>query len=106
MPFLTFALPLRKIRESCHFRVLLPTEKKIQVKMPFLSLASYTEENSGKNAISKFCFYSEEKSGKNAIQCFASYSKENSGKNAISDFCFLLRRKFRGKCHFKVLLLQ
>ena len=72
MPFLTFALPLRKIRESCHFRVLLPTEKKIQVKMPFLSLASYTEENSGKNAISKFCFYSEEKSGENAIQCFAS----------------------------------
>ena len=67
--------------------------------------ASYWGENSGENAISKFCFYTEEKkSGENAIQCFASYSEENSGKNAISDFCFLLRRKFRGKCHIWLLL--
>ena len=75
MPFLSFALPLRKIRESCHFKVLLPTEKKIQVKMPFQSLASYSEEKSGIIAISEFCFLQR--------------SEKNSGENAISEFCFL-----------------
>ena len=112
------SLHRRKFREKCHFWVLpyhwvksgkvailefcFLLRRKFRWKCHFRVLASHSEENSGKNAISEFCFYSEEKSGENAIQCFASYSEENSGENAISDFCFLLRRKFRGKCHFKV----
>ena len=116
------SLHRRKFRETCHFWVLpyhweksgkvailefcFLLRRKFRWKCHFRVLASHSEDNSGKNALSEFCFYSEEKSGKNAIQCFASYSEENSGKNAISDFCFLLRRKFRGKCHFKVLLLH
>ena len=81
-------LQWRKFREKCHIWLLLPTEEKIQGKMPFQSLASTLKKIQGKIP----------------FQSLASYAEENSGINANSEFSFQLRRKFRGKCHIWLLL--
>ena len=84
---LEFSFQLRRrCRGKCHIWLLLPTEEKIQGKMPFQSFASYSEEKSGENAIQCFILTLKKIQGKMPYLTFASYWGENSGENANSEF--------------------